>query len=263
MSEGFREKTKYSVEKPPPSISVASERVIRIEVILNEIGIAQRVKNPESFGSHEEFREWHWKSSAAAGHFSKERDFLIDWIKIAEQVNRGRLNQARRDALELRVKESVSDNNYQVVYNGGNHPEGIHEAWCRIFHLSFIQNNYAKVVNDTRDEGYRLSVSSHLIDRMLEPLLAKLRKVRAEIKFLQEFVKRPEPKVVTPESPGTKNSPASEVKRLREQVIKLTYPEMICFLVKNGSFNLEDEEDRQLFEKIQELVAAIEARDRV
>ena len=263
MSEGFREKTKYGVEKPPLSISVASERIIRIDVILNEIGTAQRLKTAKSFRSEDEFIIWHRKSTDAAGHFSRERDFLIDWIKITEQVNRGRLNQARRDALELRVKESVSDSSYQVVYNGGSPPEGIHEAWCRIFYLSFIENNYAKVVNGTRDEGFRLSVSSHLIDRMLEPLLAKLRKVRAEIKFLQEFVKRPEPKVASSESSGADTSPASEVKRLREQVIKLTYPEIICFLVKNGLFTLEDEEDRQLFEKIQELVAAIEARDRV
>lgn len=259
----MREKTIYSIDNPPPSISVASERIIRIEGILNDINIAQGVKNPESFGSKEEFREWHWKSSSAAGHFFKERDFLIDWIKTAEQINRARLNQARRDALILRVNDSVSDDSYQVVYNGGNHPEGIHEAWCRIFYLSFVEDNYAKVVNDTRDEGYKLNVSSHLIDRILVLLLAKLRKVRAEIKFLQEFVKRPEPRVAPSESSGAETSPSSEVKRLREQVIRLTYQEIICFLVRNGSFNLEDEDDRRLFKHIQELVAAIEKRDRV
>lgn len=268
MSEGLREKTKYSVEKPPLSIGEASERIAEIEQTIHHIEIQQGTKTEEGFPSEDDFRVWHRRSSDAIGHFSEERDFLNKWIAGAERAIRLERNDRGRRSLADMVTKTLFDFHFETYFSNSKTPIDTHEAHERIFYLKFIESKYSEVILHIRHEGYKLSMGERTIDDTIAPLVNRYKKVQLEIKLLNTYITQSKLIVNSAQSAGEVEIGVSTyIKKLREEMIGMSYSQIMCWLVAHidpltGRFVLKDDEEKNLFEKIILLVKFIEKRER-
>ncbi len=268
MSEGLRKKTKYSVEKPPPSIVEANDRIAEIEQTIHCIEIQQGTKSKEGFPSEDDFRVWHRRSTDAIGHFSMERDFLGKWVAGVERAIRFERNDRGRRSLADMVTKTLSDFHFETYFSNSKTPIDTHEAHERIFYLRFIESKYSEAILYIRSEGCKLSMGERTIDDTIAPLVSRYRSVKSEIKLLNTHITQSKLIVNPAQSVGeVETGISARIKKLREEMIGMSYCQMVCWLVAHidpltGRFVLKDEEEKSLFEKIILLVKFIEKRER-
>lgn len=265
----MREKTRYGGDNQPESIAQASDRITDIEETISNIEIQQGTKTAESFCSQSEFIIWHRKSSDAIGHFSQERDFLLDWINNAERSIRMKRNEQGRMYLKDSITASILDHEYSTLYSDSNVPTDAHQAHERLLYLKFIETMTLDAKFEAKAEGLRLCMGQSSVNDVVAPLSCRLREVRLESKLLTDYInqsifKANHTTLLKPKENGV----SILIKKLKEDMIKMGYYEILCWTIDHIDPNtnvlvLENNEERNMFNQIKLLVRLLKKRDQV